>query len=114
EILKFDSPDVVTDLDSTRGLGHVRYRSSEKRFVVPLKDFERIIQYREAGVKLITRRGYLEGRLTDDPGAALPGLRDFRAALPISPLPRPPSSARRARAFLRRSVALFPVKLKHA
>jgi hypothetical protein len=82
-ILSLDSPQAITQLDATQGPGTMQFRSSEKRFPIALKDFDRIVHSKGTGVKVNTPRGYLEGRLIEDqPMSALESLRKFRQTIP--------------------------------
>lgn len=62
ELVKLDSPDVLTDLKSEQA-GNIVIRSSERSFVAPFSIVDKINNAKVVKVKLLLDKAYMEGDL---------------------------------------------------
>lgn len=77
ELIKLSSTDVTTDFESDIVNGVV-YKNSSKNFIANKALINKLLSSKSAKVKLVTRKGFLEGDFkADKPSAAIRGFRDF-------------------------------------
>lgn len=84
DIIKLSSPNIGTDFDTQRlGATAMMVSTSRKDFLADRSLLEQLLSSDSVKVKLVTRKGYLEGDFkADKPSSAIRGFRDFAAKLP--------------------------------
>lgn len=87
EIIKLSSPQALTNTDVSRYYSQF-FTQSARGYLAKVELLRRIVNAKDVKVKLVTAEGYYEGDLlTDKPGSAITGFREFIAKLDGQELP---------------------------